>query len=138
MNKNSSFISKFKDRCQLVNKSGLISLGVHTVLKKELPTSKSYFNLEKASESLNKTQFLPFQQEEPLYPAPIRSKKKSSLTLPPLRKAPTKSQVPLSLKSKNLNSSYTDLNPISINGGHTRNRRESSEARLNKSLILKY
>lgn len=142
MKNNSSFITKFKDRCQLVTKSGLISLGVHSVLKKELPHSKSYAKFDQNSDALNKTLNLVFRKEELCNPVPIPREKGSSLTLPPLQKITKKysekSLVPINQKHYQLNSSFTGAKVSSPRGANNKFRRDSYETRLNKSLILKY
>lgn len=54
---NSSFLSKFKDRTQIIKKQGIILLGAHFVSKKKIPTYKLHQNMLQDRQVLNKTIF---------------------------------------------------------------------------------
>lgn len=122
---------------QFVNKAGLISLGVHSVSKKELPKHKSHQNLLPAPEHLNSSIGFAFRPEE------IIRKSDKQVNLPPIRqvnkKYSHKSLASISTKNKNLNFSFVGnriMSPMNDKKKAFKQRNDSIDVRLNKSLIF--
>lgn len=139
---NSSFLSKFKDRTQLVKKQGIISLGVHVVSKKEIPSHKLHKDMFQEKQKLNQTMFQGLERpenENQLKP----TQSVNCLKLPVLRQAkrkiPDQDFYPMNEK-RSYNRSFSKKNQSSLDN---LNRRvticeESHESKLNRSLIIRY
>lgn len=139
---NSSFLSKFKDRTQIIKKQGIILLGAHFVSKKKIPTYKLHQNMLQDRQVLNKTIFQGPEKkknENLLKPTEIGISYKLPVLKNSRHKILDKSFHPMD-KKRFCNKSYSKQNLNSLDNLHQRVKifNDICESRLNRSLIIRY
>ena len=139
---NSSFLSKFKDRTQLVKRQGIISLGVHVVSKKEIPSYKLHQDMLQDKQKLNQTMFQGLERpeiENILKPTQTVSCLKLPILRQAKRKIPEQEFYPMNEKRSYIRS-FSKKNQSSLDNLNRRVTicKDSNESKLNRSLIIRY